>query len=207
MNVRHVRGVAEALRALSASRARGRDTAVAKKKLVIPRQKLWRKRPEILLGPPIPEPMHGMAPRVVLGASWWNKTRQEAYKSTAYHCVACGVFKTDAKGRRWLEAHEVYETDYLLGRMVYVEAVPLCHYCHNYCHPGRMRALLEKGEMTHAKYAAVVQYGEAVLRAAKLKLPDRNALNCKETNYTEPDDWRLVIDGVEYARSDYVQSR
>lgn len=146
--------------------------------------------------------MHGMAPRVVLGTNWWNKTRLLAYKSTNYHCVACGVFKTDAKGRRWLEAHETYEIDYLLGRMTYVESVPLCHYCHNFCHPGRMRALLEANSMTHAKYAAIVQHGEVVLKAAKIKIPKHESVI---TTYTDPDDWRLVIDGVEYARKDFVK--
>lgn len=170
-----------------------------REKLVVPKAKLWRRRPEILLLPPIPEPMHGMAPRVVLGPRWWNATRLAAYKSTNYHCLACGIFKTDARGRRWLEGHEVYEIDYLLGRMVYVETVPLCHYCHNFCHPSRMRALLEANGMTHAKYAAIVQHGEAVLRAANLNKPDYS----NPTTNADPEDWRLVVDGVEYARKDY----
>lgn len=161
----------------------------------------WIRRPEILLLPPIPEPMHGMAPRVVLGASWWNRTRLAAYKSTDYHCVACGVFKTDAKSRKWLECHEVYDIDYLLGRMTYVCAVPLCHYCHNYCHPGRMKALLDKGEMTHAKYAGIIQHGDAVLRNARLRKKDKPT---ELSEWAEAGDWRLVIDGVEYARKDYV---
>lgn len=145
--------------------------------------------------------MHGMAPRVVLGARWWDKTRKEAYKSTDYHCLTCGVFKTDAKGRKWLEGHEVYEIDFLLGRMTYLETVPLCHYCHNYCHPGRMKALLDSNGMTHAKYAAIVQHGEAVLKAAGLE--PREGPKIVKT-YAEPEDWRLIIDGVEYARKDYV---
>lgn len=161
----------------------------------------WKLRPEVLLDAPIPEPMHGMAPRIVLGTNWWNRTRREVYKSTNYCCVACGVFKGDARSHRWLEAHERYDVDYLLGRMVYFESVPLCHYCHNYVHPGRMRALLEQNKMTHAKFAAIVQHGDAVLQAARLRRPDKPS---SLTNWAAPEDWRLVIDGVEYARRDYV---
>ena len=172
-----------------------------KKDKKLPRQKVWQRRPELLLGPPIPAPMHGMAPRVVLGVNWWNRTRRAAYASTNWHCVACGVFKKDAKSRAWLEAHELYEIDFLLGKMTYVEAVPLCTYCHHYCHPGRMRYLLEENKITHAKYAAIVQHGDAVLKAARLKRPEPVQLPT-----VAAEDWRLVIDDVEYARKDFVDA-
>lgn len=164
----------------------------------IHKAKRWKRQPEILLGPPIPLPMHGMAPRIVLGPKWWNKTRKAAYASTGWHCLACGVHKSDAP-KRWLEAHERYEVDYLLGRMTYLETVPLCHHCHNYCHPGRMRAMVDNNEMTHAKYALVIQHGDAVLKAARMKKPET-----PRGPFAEAEDWRLVIDGVEYARKDYV---
>lgn len=36
-------------------------------------------KPEILCQPNVPTPLHGMAPRVVFGESWWNmKYRQDA---------------------------------------------------------------------------------------------------------------------------------
>src|SRR5678815_897106 len=77
-------------------------------------------RPEILLQQQIPQPMHGVAPRTVLGDKWWNAERTAAYKSTAFHCLACGVHKSCAEYHKWLEAHEQYEIDYLLGRMTYL---------------------------------------------------------------------------------------
>ena len=82
--------------------------------------------------------------------------------------------------------------------MTFVGVAPLCHYCHNFCHPGRMRALLDAGELTHAKYAAVIQHGEAVLKNARLKKS-----NSVPKTWAKPEDWRLVIDGVEYAKKDY----
>lgn len=156
-------------------------------------QHAWRPRPELLLHPCIPQPLHGCAPRVVLGGPWWNKVRQEAYRSTDFHCAACGVPKHLAQFVQHLEAHEVYEIDYLMGLSVFVEVVPLCNCCHSYIHGGRLSWLLETGKITHARYASVIQHGERVLRVAKLPL--RKVYNGPCADWSS---WRLVIDGKEY---------
>jgi len=162
-------------------------------RIKLSRKSGWQKRPEILLLPGIPEPMFGVAPREILGAKWWNTTRQAAYRSTHYHCIACGVYKHNAKFRQWLEAHEVYEIDYLVGRMTYVEAVPLCHCCHNYIHRNRLGSLLEKGKVSQRKFTAIIQHGERVLHQAGLEPP---------VSYDGPmadwSSWRLVLNGKEY---------
>ena len=166
---------------------------------VMPKHK-WVPRPEILLSPNIPKPLHGVAPRVILGSQWWDKTRQAAYASTDYHCIACGVWKMQAKGRQWLEGHELYDIDYTRGRMTYVETVPLCRYCHSYLHDGRLEALFQKGQITQAQYVAVLQHGDRVLRMAGLSkesLKDRDEFisNLKLAEWSK---WRLVIDGKMY---------
>ena len=152
----------------------------------------WKLRPEVLVGPNTPKPLHGVVPREILGASWWNKTRKAAFASTDNHCIACGVHKLAAKSRQWLEGHEVYDIDYLLGRATYVETVGLCHFCHNYIHDGRLKSLLDQGKIHHQKYTAIIQHGDALLAANRLE----------RTRYEGPSaewaDWRLVIDGVEY---------
>jgi len=153
------------------------------------KETLVKRKPELLLCPNIPKPMHGLAPRVVLGQSWWDKTRKESYKSNYYHCLACGVHKLKARYRQWLEGHEVYETDYLLGRHYYVETVPLCHLCHNYVHSGRLEALREEGKITHAKYRAVIEHGDSVLHTAGLR-----AKQPYEGPTAEWGDWRLVVE-------------
>ena len=148
----------------------------------------WSRRPEILLLPQIPKPLHGLAPRVILGQKWWDETRQKAYKSTDLHCIACGVHKTKAKGPKWLEAHEVYRTDYLVGRMYFLEVVPLCHFCHNFIHQGRLQALLDKSQITHQKFTAIIRHGErVVLKAGLVKPPPY------EGPMAEWSQWRLVI--------------
>lgn len=155
---------------------------------------IWEQRPNILLSPRIPEPLHGVNPRTILGSAWWNETRRTAYKSTLYHCITCGVAKQSIrKGPKWLEGHELYTIDYLLGRMEYVETVPVCHYCHGYIHSGRLNALFDEGQITHATYAAIIQHGDRVLR--KVGLPMYLPYDGPMADW---DAWRLVVNGKEY---------
>ncbi len=164
----------------------------------------WKRRPEILLSDNVPQPMHGTAPRVILGQAWWDATRKKAYASCSYCCIACGVHKSQAKSKHWLEGHELYKIDYPNGKMIYIEAVPLCHFCHNYIHDGRLKHLLEKGKIYQQKYVAILKHGDTVLTAAGLKRQsreEREAIFVQRvlTNTTAPwKDWRLVIDGLEY---------
>lgn len=153
----------------------------------------FKTRPEILLCPNIPMPMSGVAPRVVMGQEWWDEVRRAAYRSTMYRCLACGVRSSEAKGHEWLEAHELYDLDYLGGRMVYVETVPLCHYCHSFIHDGRLYALYQKGEITFKEYQAVIDHGKGVLKAAGLKV--RPVYSGPVADWGE---WRMVLGGVEY---------
>jgi hypothetical protein len=165
---------------------------------------VWKRRPELLLCPNIPKPLHGVAPRVVLGNSWWNKTRKEAYARTNYRCMACGVHKYRAKYREWLEAHEVYDIDYERGRSVFVEAVPLCHFCHNFIHDGRLNMLLQAGKIPHGKFAAIMQHGERILSAEGLTKPPHSVRDQQVTNallsgrFANWSDWRMIVAGVEY---------
>lgn len=158
-----------------------------------PLPKEWKARPETLLHGQIPKPMHGLAPRVVLGSKWWNLTREAAYESTDKHCVACGVHQYYATWHQWLEGHEFYDIDFLLGRMVYRETVPLCHFCHNYIHSGRLEYLLEEKKVSQAKFDAIIKHGNAVLDAADLGRPEPY-----EGPMAEWEDWRLVVEGKEY---------
>lgn len=167
-------------------------------------RRVWKRRPNILLCPNIPAPMHGLAPRVVLGQAWWNKTRREAYLSTNLRCQACGVHKYKAKSKQWLEGHELYLTDYRAGRLTYVETVPLCHYCHNFIHDGRMLALVRQGKMPQGKYISVIQHGNRVLADANLQRKthaEREADIARKIQMGEMaewDTWRLILFDKEY---------
>lgn len=163
---------------------------VVEKAASVPRS--WKLRPEILTNYPIPVPLHGLAPRTILGSSWWDKVRREAYESTDFHCIVCGISKYEAQYRQWLEGHEYYEVDFLLGKMYYVETVPVCHLCHSFIHPGRLRWLLETRRITHAKYAAVIQHGERLLEKYRLERKDYRGPSVKWG------EWRLVLFDKEY---------
>ena len=160
---------------------------------------VWTPNPSLLLHPNIPKPLHGVAPRTVMGSAWWAKEKKACYKSTDYHCEACGVHKSCAKYHQWLEAHEVYEVDYERGTSTYVRATPLCHFCHNYIHDGRMQALLERGELHHAKYSAILQHGDEVLNNAGTKRESRAVREAmlvdlfSQGRLAEWHDWRMVI--------------
>ena len=166
-------------------------------------KRTWKLRPEILLCPNIPKPLHHVNPRTVLGSAWWDVVRRAAYESTDFHCVACGISRVSGE-RGLLDAHEVYAIDYKRGRAVYVEAVPLCQKCHAYIHDGRLKALLDKHEITQARFAAVIQHGDRVLAAAGLKrLTHAERENIITDSIVVGDvaewgQWRLVVNGVEY---------
>ena len=161
-------------------------------------------RPDILLHPNIPKPLHGVNPRSIYGTNWWNRTRLATYKSTEFHCAACGVHKTEAKSRQWLEAHEVYEIDYLKGIAIFKEVVPLCNLCHNFIHDGRLTHLLEKRLIHHYKFVQVIQHGDAVLRRAGLERSSHQerelAVQALEASgkLAKWSKWRLSLDGKLY---------
>lgn len=149
--------------------------------------------PSILLQGQIPQPLHEVNPRTVLGTKWWNAERAAAYTSTDYHCEACGVSKYEAKFHQWLEGHESYEIDYIKGTMTYLRAVPLCHACHSYIHCGRLQALLDQGLISQQRFVAIIQHGDSVLAAAGLAKPKP---------YSGPfaawGRWRLIVNNKKY---------
>ena len=124
--------------------------------------------PTILLHPNIPKPLHGLNPRTIMGQAWWDVERQKAYASTDYHCLACGVHKSDTIIHRWLEAHEYYKFDYSKGIIEIEKIIPLCHACHNYIHNGRLMKMLFKGEVSTFTFWAIVKLGTEVLKSNKL---------------------------------------
>jgi hypothetical protein len=164
----------------------------------------WKRNPELLTLPNIPKPLHGLNPRTVLGQSWWNKERAAAYKSTNYHCEACGVHKLEQPGRKILEGHEVYLTDYQEGTCTYIRTAPLCPPCHQYIHDGRLLWLLQSGQITHQRYSSVIKRGDKILAEAGLSKPDRRTRERyivklhEEGKLAKWADWRLVVNGIEF---------
>jgi hypothetical protein len=103
------------------------------------------------------------------------------------------VYKTAAAYHPWLEGHELYDTDFPAGRLTYLETVPLCHLCHCYVHPGRLQALLDRGEVKQAKFTDVMLHGNKILQEAGLRRPEPYSGPMAEWR-----EWRLVLNGKEY---------
>lgn len=141
----------------------------------------------LLCHPQVPKPLHVVNPRTIWGNAWWNMAREKAYARANYKCEACGVEKAKAKFHPWLEAHEVYDIDYKNGRATYKYLVALCHACHNYIHQGRARMTKSAHD-----YDMIMSHGDFILQGKRLPpKPD-----CSE--FAEWEDWRMVLNGVEY---------
>lgn len=176
-------------------------------------------RPDLLTHPNIPKPLHGVAPRDVLGVSWWDRQRQIAYKRGDFKCWACGIHKNQAAYHQWLEAHEAYDIDYAKGIVKLKEIVALCHCCHSFVHSGRLLIMYEKGETPYRKALYILNRGLSNLDDNRLKpfymavyayfkvqgISDTQANQwAREASYELPEKfadwskWRLIIDGREY---------
>lgn len=162
---------------------------------VRPRTSLvFRPRPDLLVAPNTPKPLHEVTPRNIMGQAWWDVQRKKAYYKHGLQCWTCGGMAEDDGHLHRLEAHEVYNVDYARGRMTFVEVVALDSACHAFIHGGRLRALVQKGEMTHERYGYLIDRGEALLKAAGLKPWEYR----REPAMAPWSEWRLVFDGKEY---------
>jgi len=128
-------------------------------------------RPELLLHPNIPKPLHGMSPRELLGDVWWDGVREWVYANAGYRCQCCDTPKADALYHKWLEAHETYSYDYENGVATVTEVVALCHACHSYIHDGLLLHKYEEGKVSWQKYQNIMIRGNAILHQAGLTLP------------------------------------
>jgi hypothetical protein len=169
-------------------------------------------RPELLRHGTIPHAMYGVAPRNIKGGAWWDVTRRAAYEANNMRCWACG-------GPGPLEAHEAYQIDYYKYRMIFIETVALCSYCHTFIHIGRLIGMFAHGEVSSTATKRVVLHGYQVLKAAGLKCPWQTRVvgsdrlpwkgstgwirkvltNCDPIEYlVEGTRWCLVFEGKEY---------
>ena len=168
-------------------------------------------KPEILAHPHIPKPMHGLSPRTIMGNEWWDVTRKEVYAKYDYHCIACGVPKAEAIAHHWLEAHEFWHIDYRTGVCEISSIEPLCHYCHNFIHSGRIAMIIGK-EKSEEEIIAILEHGFNILAENKLKCFPFT-LNFAENLFADtygvraydiPDgdvpweEWKLIWNGKEY---------
>ena len=104
-----------------------------------------------LLGMPnIPDPLHTLAPRTIMGSTAWNKVRIPEYEKAGYKCEICGF--QGEPGKAQIHLHEVYSTDYTKGEAVFERFVCLCRLCHVYwTHSGRALTMYKHGDPLYSK--------------------------------------------------------
>lgn len=127
--------------------------------------------PKILYDPTLPKSLHGLNPRTINGKEWWDQKRVFAYVENNQCCWACGVSRYEVLGKnKWLEAHEIFDINYVEGRGELKKVVALCPYCHNYIHSGRLQMLVEGGKVKEDYADAIISYGNSVLKKTGLEI-------------------------------------
>lgn len=133
--------------------------------------------PSVLLTPRVPTPLHHQNPRSILtqiDPEWWDRTRLKVYESQDRHCACCGVHQDQQKGwvRGQLDAHELYQVDYKTGEVRLIAIVPLCKFCHNAIHFGRLTAQRDSGKIQERTYYSIISHANTLL--AQNNLPRKN---------------------------------
>jgi hypothetical protein len=159
-------------------------------------------KPELLLHPNIPKPLHGIAPRTIVSKSLWDEIRRGVYKEANYCCEACGVQaewdveKNKFAGSLKLHAHEDYEINYEFNVVFLNKIVCVCPTCHDYIHSGRANSLYDKGVFDEEDMWIITTHGDRVLMDSGLDPLDKT----RDTNDYKDEwlDWYLEFNGKEY---------
>lgn len=175
------------------------------------------RRPEILLHPPVPAALRGVAPRIIKGQDWWDSVRFDVYKENNYCCWACGEHADP------IDAHEAYSYDVETMTASLEDVQGLCRSCHKYIHSIMTYAMYLSGKRSSGWVVEILERGINILHRAGLephpitaaihhKLSKRlylrtvESIVVKEFDYdvslwnkwTVSNEWRLVLDGEEY---------
>lgn len=146
------------------------------------------RNPKILLDSGPPRALYKVNPRLIFGKKWWDETRRIVYDSYNNSCAACGARNTR------LEAHELYDVNTKTGKVVLKDIVPLCFDCHSFIHQDLHRALLRSGDLKYSDVTRILKHGKDLLKASKIRYVRKDPNDSK----IKHEDWRLVLNGVEY---------
>ncbi len=141
-----------------------------------------------------------MNPRTIIGKQRWDEVRRRAYARNNDCCWVCGVHRTRAPVKRWLEAHEIYDIDYKKGRMKLREIVALCRLCHSYVHKRRLEILVAKRQIQPKFLRRVLTHGQLILARKKPK-PWYNVAKVEKDMAASKvpwHKWHLIFEGKKY---------
>lgn len=177
--------------------------------------------------PNVPRPLHGLAPRIIMGQSTWNHIRKRCYFDAGYKCEICGA--DPPKGQ--LHAHELYTIDWEKGTSKFERCIAICRQDHDFIHSGRLVTLFKEGNplyprsyvldtvekgfkliheynSSHRDKKPLMAYGTFLeyLKVPELAEEMKRLIEKYEMRfYAEPKhiakwgDWRLIIGQKEYA--------
>lgn len=126
-----------------------------KKKLDIKTVLAWTAPKEdgapILTMPNVPSPLHGCAPRTLLGKTTWDHMRKYCYYNANYKSQVSGEDLDGSSNDKRCNAHELYSYDYVHGKAYFERAVCISPIEHNFIHSGRMLTMYKKGNPLMSK--------------------------------------------------------
>lgn len=113
---------------------------------------------QILAGPNLVKPLHGMNPRTIMGDNAWGKLRKRTYYLANYKCQICGE---DCSSPGAMDAHELYSINYVTGEARFAKVIGICKNCHNFYHSGRMFTLCKNKNPLYQpeKVLSIVEHG------------------------------------------------
>lgn len=120
----------------------------------------------IIAMPNIPKPIHGLAPRTVLGDSTWQHMRKRCYFEAGYKSQISGIDLDRSSAQLRPNAHELYSYNYYTGEALFERAVCISPLEHNFIHSGRMLTMYKKGNplMPKSYLLAAVENGFRIIK-------------------------------------------
>lgn len=161
--------------------------------------------PELLAAPNIIKPLHGLNPRTIMWPVLWDRVRHKASADNKHHCMWCWVYQSNARYKKYLEAHEWYDIDFATHTYRLRQIVPLCNSCHMFIHSGLLSIMANNGTIAKRRETAILDHGNRILREAGINKMEYISNLCwgdfslftPEKNGSRSD-WWLEVNGIKY---------
>ena len=137
----------------------------------------------IITMPNVPAPLHGVAPRTILGNSTWTHMRKKCYFDADYKSQISGIDLDGSTSDLKCNAHELYSYDYIRGKAYFERAVCISPVEHNFIHSGRMLTMYKKKNplMPKSYLLKIVENGFKIIHDWNEAHPDQRPLRAYAT--------------------------
>lgn len=153
---------------------------------------------ELLSRPVLHETIFGVAPREIMGESWFKKIKKQVQLEADHHCMICDRYVPHKVGD-WVCTHEVYHVDKKKKCYTLEKFVGICKECHDYIHMGRLGILYKQGKISEDYFYEVLKKGDELLASINLEKIEND--DFYEPYYMEYEGQQFVNDtNPEFAR-------